>query len=190
MALASVAVWFPRPLSPLEDGSVRVELAVAAGVPRNLRPVVRALRQRTAVARQAFAVGSVWRAVRHLVRVGRRTDHAPMGHVRRHRHLGVGCVPPRRRRRVERDPSDAPPRRARRRASEAVGRQRPPDVRHRTAIVRHDRGRATATPGLVPRRSRARCLGRRAGAPAARPGGALENGTFDVDSHVYEPAAI
>ena len=107
VARAGAARRRARSLPEPEDARVREQLPVAAVHARALRPSLQALPQRAQLRGEAAAVGSVLRAVRDQLRERRGADHAPVGGVRGHRHLGVRRVPPRRRRLVERDPRDA-----------------------------------------------------------------------------------
>ena len=86
------------------------------------------------------------------------------------RDLGVGRVPPRRRRLVERDAQHDGVLGARRRAGRPVGWQRPPLLRDRGEALRHRRGGADQPARLVPAGSRARRVGRDRGAPARERG--------------------
>src|SRR5439155_880192 len=207
LARAGAALGDARPLSQAPHGDLRVELDLAAAAPRALGPALQALRQRAALEDRPPAERGLLRAVLHRLRV-RRDPYLPaVGPLRGRRRVVVRRLPPRRRRLVERDPRDAPGRRARGGAGEAPRRQRAAHVRYRGDALR-DRGAAAArAPGLVPRRRGARALGGGRGRSArarhhqVRPGQArpappdagapaLLMTVVDVDSHVYEPTEI
>ena len=144
-----------------------------------LRPSVQALRATSvSVEGGPAAVGSVPRAVRDLASSPTRSgDVPPVGAVREDRHLGVGRVPPRRRRLVERDAQhDASAASPRTVQAELLGGNARRFYGIEGKIFVTEEPRPDRPARLVPPGSRARALGGHRRPPARAPGEDREGG--------------